>query len=149
MKHKKIIFQLEIDEDGYPPVAFEGIWAVPLPNGHMRIDNVPFYVSGISLGDEVEVKCDTNTNGEHWFFCLTKPSKNSTFRVSVSDLSNLSRIRQQIEALGCKAEVDETAGLIAFTVPGEMKIHPILDYIVDGKESGEFDFEEAALRHEI
>lgn len=36
---QKVIFELQPDEDGYPPVSFEGLWGTPLPNGNLTLDS--------------------------------------------------------------------------------------------------------------
>src|SRR6266700_2140016 len=51
--HVKVGFYLEQDEDGWPPVTRENILAVDLGGGRYRIDNIPFYVRGISDGDVI------------------------------------------------------------------------------------------------
>ena len=52
-KHVKICFPLEPDEDGWPPVTAETLWAVELGGGLFRLDNIPFYARGVSDGDTV------------------------------------------------------------------------------------------------
>ncbi|KVC72044.1 hypothetical protein WI75_02695 [Burkholderia ubonensis] len=49
----KIVFELKIDADGYPPVAFESMWGIEAHRGAHVIDNVPYYVYGVSKGDTV------------------------------------------------------------------------------------------------
>jgi hypothetical protein len=52
--HARIAFELEQDEDGYPPVSAETLWATPTPEGFWRIDNIPFFVYGIAPFDIIE-----------------------------------------------------------------------------------------------
>ena len=147
MVHKQIVFPLVADSEGYPPVSSEGLWAIELPNGNMRIDSIPFYVRGISKDDEVQFERDQH--GELWYRGLVRPSKNSTFRLFVSSVEALQEIRSDLNALGAESEANETAGLIAVGVLGHTPIGPVLAYMMDGKVQGRFDFEEAALRHNI
>lgn len=145
-EHQKIIFELEQDEDGYPPATKEGVWAMPLPNGHFVIDNIPFFASGVSAEDEVEVE---RVDGELRFNKVLKPSGISTFRLILSDPETNPIVRAELEALGCKSEYNQHIGLIAVEVPASTSIHPFLDYIVEAKEKGLLDFEEGALRHKL
>lgn len=145
-EHRRIAFRLQQDEDGYPPSGYERLWAVPLPNGNYRIDNIPFFVMGISAEDEVSVESE----GEELFFkSLAKPSGISTFRVIPSDPSMSEKVRADIAALDGKSEHNQDIGVIAVEIPASSRIHPFLDYIVEGQEKGILDFEEGALRHEI
>ena len=144
-EHRRISFRLEKDEDGYPPSDYERLWATPLPNGNYRIDNIPFFVMGISADDEVSVESE----GEELFFKdLVKPSGISTFRVIPSDQSVSENVRADIMALGGKSEYNREVGVIAVEIPASSRIHPFLDYIVEEQEKGALDFEEGALRHE-
>lgn len=142
----KVIFRLDQDEDGYPPAAFEGLWATVLPNGNFKIDSIPFYVLGISGDDEIEVD---SVNDELWFRSLVGPSKNSTFRLLFSNKDTHVKVREELNKLGCKSEYNQKIGLVAVEIPENTAIKPFLNYILDGQKRGEFDFEEAALRHSV
>ncbi|WP_337244746.1 DUF4265 domain-containing protein [Luteimonas sp. gir] len=144
--HKKIVFRLERDEDGYPPSDYERLWATPLPSGNYLIDNIPFFVMGLSAGDEVSVK---NEGDELFFDRLIKPSGASTFRIIPVDPSDSENLRDDIKALGCSSEYNQHVGLIAAEVPASRSIQPFLDYIVERQERGIIDVEEGALRHEL
>jgi hypothetical protein len=145
-EHKKIVFDLEQDAEGYPPVEHEGLWATPLSNGNFAIDNIPFYASGISSADEVEVEA---IDGELRFKKLLKPSGTSTFWLILTDLSSNVKVRAHLESLGCRSEYNQHIGLIAVEIPSSTPIHPFLAYIVEEKEKGALDFEESALRHAL
>ncbi|WP_026293255.1 DUF4265 domain-containing protein [Rudaea cellulosilytica] len=146
IEHRKIIFELEQDADGYPPVKREGLWAKPLLNGNFVIDNIPFYVAGISAEDEIEAE---RIDGELLFKKLLKPSGISTFRLILTDPTINATVRAQLETLGCKSEYNESMGLVAVEIPSTTPIHPFLAYIAAKKEEGELDFEESALRHKL
>jgi hypothetical protein len=47
----KIVFSLERDDDGYPPVTTESLWAKSKADGLFELYNVPFYAQGISWKD--------------------------------------------------------------------------------------------------
>ncbi len=145
-EHRRIAFRLDRDEDGYPPSDYERLWAVPLPNGNYRIDNIPFFIMGISAEDEVSVESE----GEELFFKeLVKPSGISTFRVIPFNHSMSEKVRADIAALGGKSEYNLEVGVVAVEMPASSPIRPFLDYIVEEQEKGVLDFEEGALRHEM
>jgi hypothetical protein len=39
-QYVKVLFDLEQDEDGYPPAAAETLWAVQVGDGLFQIDNI-------------------------------------------------------------------------------------------------------------
>ncbi|HEC84522.1 MAG: hypothetical protein DRR08_00365 [Candidatus Parabeggiatoa sp. nov. 2] len=50
---KKVIFYLEPDEDGYPPFNWETLWVHQINPDRFQIDNIPFFVRGISSGSRL------------------------------------------------------------------------------------------------
>jgi hypothetical protein len=48
-----VVFELEVDEDGWPPVGGERVWAFDLGDDLYRIDNVPWFVRDLAVGDVV------------------------------------------------------------------------------------------------
>ena len=145
-KHQKIVFQLKRDEDGFPPSDYERLWATPLSNGNYVIDNIPFFVMGISSEDEVSVRQDGN---ELFFKELVEPSGISTFRLVPSDQSMIAKVREDVKALGGRSEYNQHVGLIAVEIPAEQSIDKFLNYIVDEQKQGRLDFQEGALRHDF
>lgn len=144
--NSKVVFRLAQDEFGYPPAEAESVWALELPSGNCIIDNIPFYIRGISSGDEIAVdKKDDNI----FFRELVAPSTNSTFRLLLSSGERSEEIRRDLVGLGCLVEIHRNVGLLAVEIPGAVPIEPFLEYIMSAQELGELDIEEGALRHTI
>jgi len=51
-----VVFQFDVDGDGWPPVAAETVWAFDLGGGRFRIDNPPWVVRNLAVGDIVEAQ---------------------------------------------------------------------------------------------
>ncbi|MEV7972961.1 DUF4265 domain-containing protein [Cellulomonas sp. NPDC089187] len=83
MEHVTIRFALEPDEDGWPPVASEGIWAQPLGDGRYRLDNTPWFVRGTSANDVVAAAPDAA--GTLWCSSTIGQSDRLTVRVIPRD----------------------------------------------------------------
>jgi hypothetical protein len=144
--NSRVIFKLTKDGSGYPPADTESLWAKPIGNGKFKIDNIPFYVMGISSDDEVEVD---EVGGDLFFRNLRQASGNSTFRLLLSDPKASTAVREQLAKLGCISEHNQFVGLVAVEIPASIPIQRFLDYIVDGQQQGIFDIEEGALRHDL
>lgn len=56
-----------------PNVGYENLWATRIKENHYRIESIPFFIYGISLGDIV--KASLNDEGELQFAKVVKPSK--------------------------------------------------------------------------
>lgn len=74
--HLKIAFKL-LQQDGYSPLEWEGLWALPHAQGY-RIDNVPFYAWLVSCGDIVSAH---EVGGDLVFDAVEAPGGHSTIRV--------------------------------------------------------------------
>jgi hypothetical protein len=144
--YQKIVFELEQDESGYPPDGKETLWAYETAQGLYCIDNIPFYVDGISSGDMISAESD----GEQLTFKeLVRPSSNSVFRLYVSDASEMQVIRDSFRALGCESELSNLPKLVAVEVPGNVSFDPVATLLEQGEESGRWEYDEGVFRHEI
>ncbi len=144
--HVKIIFNTVQIAEGYPPDAYEGIWAKLMANGNYEIDNIPFFIYNISAGDEVSAN---EVDGELFFSELVSKSGNSTFRVISVDKDKSSYLRDKIKEFDCITEYNGRLNLIAVEVPESVNIKPFLDFIMKAKSKNELDYDEGALRHVI
>lgn len=138
----KIVFELERDEDGYPPEKWEGVWSKPLGGDRFQIDNVPFFVRGVSCDDIVRA---VPVGGELRFEEVIEPSSNSTIRVIVYDLNELEAVRCRLKEFGCDVEGTGIAGLLAANVP-RGALEKVLDFVRLGFNEDRWDFEEGAVR---
>jgi hypothetical protein len=142
----KISFTLVQDEDGYPPDSCERVYAKTLANGNYEIDNIPFFIYGISCGDEISAQL---VDDQLAFEQLVVRSGNSTFRLISKRKEDSPKIREIVRELGCPSEMNARLNLIAVEVPSSVSIQPFIDYIVTAKAHEELDYEEGALRHAL
>ena len=54
--YQKILFRLKKDADDYPPDDWESLWASETGLNLYSIDNIPFFVRGVSLNDTVSAE---------------------------------------------------------------------------------------------
>jgi hypothetical protein len=142
--HVKILFDLERVDD-YPPFEVESVWAVKIVDGMFRIDNIPFYVRGLALGDVVRAK--RTGDGALQFDSIAKSSGHSTLRVVFFEADIREGFCKEIEALGCQWEGAYEPSLIAVDVPPSSDLSAVLKVLADGCEKEWFDYEEGVIRH--
>ena len=141
----KIVFELVQDDDGYPPDRWERLWAIRVQGGELyRIDNIPFYVKGISNGDVVAVN---SVEGELVFSKLITPSLNSVIRLYVMEVSDVSTARKEFLDLGCESELSNVQKLFALEVPEKVAFGPVASLIRAGVDQGRWEYEVGVLRH--
>lgn len=86
--YKKILFELEQGADGYPPDRWESVWAYAIEPGLYRVDNIPFYIKGISSDDVVSAEGESRLQQNGRFnrlgnFCRWNSNKKLRSRYSL------------------------------------------------------------------
>ena len=143
----KLYFQLSEDENGYPPDRVETLWAEQTGPAEYKVDNIPFYVRGISSGDIVSA--DRDDDGQLNFREILQKSGNSVFRLYIFDEEEIISLRQTIREMGYESEQSNVPNLIAVEIPENKSIKPFIDLIVEQAEAKNLEYQEAALRHSI
>ncbi|MGW2056285.1 DUF4265 domain-containing protein [Streptomyces sp. NPDC001840] len=142
----RVVFQLE-QNDGWPPVASERLWAVPVDADLVRIDNVPWFVRDLALNDIVRTRVDARGTLEavrkiSW-------SGNCTVRIIPYEAGRFSGDSQGVidifSPLGVQAEGIEQFGMIALSVPPSADIPSIKGLLIRGSEADWWDYEESCI----
>lgn len=142
---EKIYFRLEQDEDKYPPTPWESMWGRRIENNIFEIDNIPFYAMDVSPGDKVKAEL---VSGRYEYRTTTSRSGNSVFRVYVYDESKIPAARERFRRIGIQSELGK-GKLFAIEIPALVDIEPVLELLMHGQDSGEWDIEEGSLRHSV
>jgi len=140
----KVYFQLAQDEDGYPPVAVESVWAQPGANRReFVIDNVPFFAREATLGDTVVI---TEEAGTRWFQAVLHRSSNSLVRIVFFDRTCVQRVSDHLTALGCSTEYMREHNVLAVNIPDSVRLTEVQAYLQAESALGTLDYEEPILR---
>ena len=135
----KVIFRLERDEDGYPPEDVESLWGLRCADG-VEIDNVPWFVKGVSLGDVVSVV--QASDGVLEFERVLRRSGHSTYRILLLDQEARALERTIAELTAMGLGVEEDAGLLAVDVPPTVSLNSFTKHLLVGVRSGRWEAEE-------
>jgi hypothetical protein len=141
-RHVKVLFQLEQDADGYPPASVESLWALPKGEGLFQVDNIPFFATGVAVGDIVSA---FQEEGAFRFQEVVHASGHSTLRVAISEATDVPAVRALFEQKGCSVEQSHLPRLIAVDVPPSVPLGSLRPVLVAGQEQGRWDYEEACL----
>lgn len=144
MSHVKIHFRLEVDEDGWPPVGAESLWAVPCEGG-FRIDGIPFFVRDATDGDVVEAVPDANDSALD-FTRVVRRSTSSLLRVACYTDDVHEDVRARLTQLGCACEYFERFRMVSVSVPSTTRIGDVRELLGTGSAEGLWDYEEPILR---
>ncbi|SDJ92803.1 protein of unknown function [Actinopolyspora mzabensis] len=145
--HVKIVVPLEQDEDGYPPIAAESLWAVPVREGEgYSVENIPFFAPRLSLKDLV--KTATDDEGNLVFDRVISGGGHSTMRVIFFDDTGMSDFKSCIRNFGCDYEVGHKDTFLAIDIHPEVSYADVIDYMIQKFREGVLDFEEASIQHD-
>jgi hypothetical protein len=140
----KVHFQLVQDEDGYPPVTVESVWAQSTPRPcEYLLDNVPFFARTATIGDVVGVRED---DGQLWFESVVRRSPNSLIRIVFFDRSGLERVNQRLIGYGCATEYLSAHNVLAVSIPDNVSLREVQAYLQGEATAGVLDYEEPILR---
>jgi Domain of unknown function (DUF4265) len=141
----RLFFALQQDEDGYPPVAAESLWAISTGRSHEYIlDNIPFFARQATSGDVVQAMA--GDGGVLWFERMVKPSGKSLLRVTFFQPTKVQEVRTALERIGCATEWDDTHRLVSVSVPPSAELESVQSYLAEQAQAGYLDYEEALLR---
>ena len=141
----RVVFELDVDTDGWPPVGSERVWAFDLGNDRYRIDNVPWFVSNIAVGDIVRAIAPDN-NSNPVFVGVLQPSNHVTVRVICFRAGplrgDLQRVIDAFIPLGVYAEGVNHYGMVALDIPPSADLDAIHARLRRGVEDGSWEYDE-------
>jgi hypothetical protein len=135
---------VEPNDSGYPPLKEERLWCIPQDSGTYLVDNIPFYATDISLGDEIRA---AKQNGELWFQAIVNPSKNTTVHVFARRESFGPVIIPRMRSFGGLTEKMEGSDLVAVSFPPTADLAGALAFLDKESAAGNLAFEESAVRY--
>ena len=141
--NNKILLELKRDEDGYPPDRWESLWADTLEDHLYRVDNIPFYVKGISSGDVISAEL---IDGQLVFRGLVRPSGNSVLRLYIFQADDVPAARKEFNSLGCESELLNVQRLFAVEIPAGIAFAPIARLVQEGVGRDRWDYEIGVIR---
>lgn len=140
----RVKFDLQVD-DGFPPISAESLLGFLEGDGSVRLDNTPFFVTGIALGDIVACGGDPSALR---FERVINPSKNSAISILFIDNSCEEQVYQSLRAIGCYCEFGEFPeyNMLAVCVPAEVSLSEVNKAIHSEESSGLISIADLCIR---
>lgn len=124
------------------------MWALPVNSHHYRLENIPFYLYGVSYLDIVSTKRIESNNV---FDGVIERGGHSTYRIFLVGEQEPERFTENwstLRVLGCFYE-RATDYLVAVDVPPESDIYQVYAALEQGEKLGVWDFEEGYCGHPL
>ncbi|MFC8533604.1 DUF4265 domain-containing protein [Streptomyces sp. NPDC057249] len=129
-------------------MAVERVWATPLSAELVRIDNIPWFVPNLALGDLVSTR-ENSGSGDVEPVERIRWSGNCTIRVipyaSGALRGDLARVVALFEPLGVAAEVVGQFRMVGLNVPPAVDIAAVKRLLAQGGKEGWWDYEESCV----
>ncbi|WP_238750875.1 DUF4265 domain-containing protein [Neolewinella maritima] len=135
--YSKILFP----HDFFEEPGVESAWAKKVNTGY-QLDNILFYAKNYALNDIIEVK---ELGGALYAKDVIRESGHSTIRVLVDDAKKVQSLRAELESMGCASELSNLPTLIAVDVPPTVSYSFVQNYLNQGLQDGEWEYQEAAI----
>lgn len=150
-KQSQIRFRLEDDGNGWPPAESEGLWAESLGDDRFRVDNVPWFVRGISADDIV--KAEPDPDGVLWFVETLERSGHQTIRVIPRADGPLDGDQQLVldafAPLGVTGEgLNQQLRIVALDIGRDADMAAVKKLCIDGEADGRWYYEEGSVTPE-
>jgi len=143
----RVIFDLATEEE-WPPVKSERVWCLQVGEDSYRVDNVPWFVPDLAVGDVVRARPpapDTHPVFEE----LVNRSDHVTIRLIVFRRGplegDLARALEPFTALGVYGEGVSQFGMLALDIEPTAPLPAIVATLRRGVEGGSWEFEEGRI----
>jgi len=143
-----VVFELEVDADGWPPVGAERVWAEPLGADTYRVDNTPWFVRDIAADDIVRAVAPDD---QSWPVYVERVRWSGNYTVRIIPFSagplrgSLQAVLDLLTPLGADGEGAGTYPIVALTIPPEADIGSIRALLDQGEREGWWEFEEGCI----
>lgn len=135
-------------EDGWPPVGTERLWAVPLGEDFCRIDNPPWFVPDLAVGDVVRA-ASPDPDSHPFFVELVQRSNHVTVRLVCFRAGplegDLARALEPFTELGVYGEGVPNYGMLALDIEPSAPLDQIVSLLRHGSEFGWWEYEEGRI----
>lgn len=142
-----VVFELPV-EDGWPPVGSERVWAFHLGEDRYRIDNAPWFVRDLAVGDVVRAAA-SGAGPDPVFSELVERSDHVTIRLVCFREGplggDLARALEPFTALGVYGEGAPQYAMVALDIEPTAPLPAIASALRHGVEDGSWEYEEGRV----
>lgn len=142
----KVLFHLDRDEDGFPPIAAETLNATRLGDGLFRIENAPFFVPNLSFNDVVRAS-STDVEDQYAFEEVVNASDFTSLSIIILDQSMDTLLMDLLRGLDCVIEFGEFGAyrVLAVAVPAATDYEGLRQQLQSLEDQGLLSFAELAV----
>jgi hypothetical protein len=148
----KVRYAFLRDSDGWPPVSSEDVWGVAVSEDMIRVDNIPWFVRDVSVGDLIRVR--PLSAGLYKAVEKIAWSGNCTIRIILLDpgmemrAGGIAEVVAKFDTLGADGEILATYNMAAINIPPSANVREAKMLLIEGEGKGWWTYEEACVGRE-
>jgi hypothetical protein len=143
-----VVVELEHDDEGWPPVGAERVWAQQVGRHRYRIDNIPFFAQDLAADDVVAAR-PVHAGQYPTLVRVVQPSANATLRVICFRagplLGDLQIAARRLRGPGVATELADSWGMVAVSVAPDADMRRLKSTLDAGLDDGSWEYEESRL----
>lgn len=145
LRSARIRFDLEVD-DGFPPISSEFLHGKIISDGAIQVDNTPFFVEGIAVGDIVNCRVSANQNTFE-FEHVVKHSGNKSISVIFIDGAAEPIVREEMKKMKLYYEYAKFPeyDMMAISVENEADFDRLTEFLSDFQRHGKISYAELCV----
>ncbi|MGT0192272.1 DUF4265 domain-containing protein [Burkholderia pyrrocinia] len=125
-------------------MEFESMWGIFSDESSCVVDNVPYYVYGVSKGDAVAIE---NVDGELFVSSVISRGGHSILRVFAEDPGTKASLISELKLLGAQCSATRGLSLFAVDIPPEIDFTKIDAFLASRCDGEHLAYEDACLQH--
>ena len=142
----KVRFELEILEDGFPPIGVETLNATMIDENIVELDNTPFFAKSVAAGDLLKV---SKTSSEHilQFESVLSRRGNKSIAIIFIDDTCKEDVYQYFKSHGCYCEYGEfhDFNMLAVSIESGLDYSKLAPYLDEKEKLGELSYAELCI----
>lgn len=142
----KLTFRLSEDEQGPYPVSTESLWCQPQDGGCYRIENIPFFLEGLSYGDLVTIREVEDEPNVYLINEIIEQSGYSTIWVLVKERAGGMAVIDALATQGCTREGGVFPDLYAISVPPTVDLQDVVNQLDAAAHAGLIEADYPSVR---
>lgn len=131
-------------EDNWPPVSVEVLHGTLIENG-FRIEDPPFFVKNMSVGDVISIDKDDFGNIVNWQH-ISESGNTTIWLMQNEEFEELDLIMSKLRLLGCHTVRLQQFDYYAVDVPASCEMKNV-DAILEGLEESKISIAFPSFRH--
>lgn len=147
--NQKVLFTLENDGDGYPPIEYELLNVTAISSDTFRIENAPFFVREVSYNDVVRAT-QSDLKEQFEFVEVVEESTFTSISIIILDKVMDVFLMDLLRGLDCVIEYGEFGmfRMLSVAIPATTDYHALRGQLEVLESQNKLSFEELAVAHD-